>query len=68
MSPSFSHPKFTSLTFEQVPTDTDLYLVDEKWLREWEAAWLRFFEGAEFENVGYVSEAIVRLVRQLGSS
>ena len=60
MSRHFSHRLFTSLGFEEVPLNTDLYLVDEKWLREWEAAWVQFVEGGEFQNVGYVSEAIAR--------
>jgi hypothetical protein len=34
--------------------------MDERWLQEWEAAYLDFFDGMDLRNVGYVSEAIVR--------
>lgn len=34
--------------------------MDEKWLRPWERSYLRFFDGKEFKNVGYISYAAVR--------
>src|SRR5437870_4759015 len=62
MSRHFTHRQFNCLGFEEIPLNTDLYLVDERWLPEWEAAYVDFFEGKEFRIVGYVSEAIVRRV------
>ena len=34
--------------------------MDEKWLRPWERSYLKFFDGKEFKNVGYISYAAVR--------
>jgi hypothetical protein len=58
----FSHPKFQCAAFEDVPTGTDLFIVDERWLAEWEAAYIDVFEGKDWRNVGYVTRAIVRHV------
>lgn len=60
MSHHFTHPQFVHFEFEAVPRDRDLYLMDERWISEWEGAYLDFFEGEEFRNVGYISYAAVR--------
>ena len=60
MARIFSHHLFETLTIENVPLDRDVYLMDEKWMPEWEAAYLELFSGKELENVGYISYAAVR--------
>lgn len=60
MTHHFTHPQFQHFAFEAVPLDRDVFLMDESWLPDWEAAYLEFFEGKEFRNVGYISRAAVR--------
>jgi hypothetical protein len=64
MAATFSHSKFQVFSFEDVPLDRDLYLMDEKWLRPWERSYLSFFDGKDFKNVGYISYAAVREARE----
>lgn len=59
----FSHPQFQVFPIENVPLDRDVFLMDEKWLRTWELSYLKFFNGENFENVGYISYAAVRMAR-----
>lgn len=56
----FTHPQFEHFEFEAVPLNRDVYLMDEQWLPEWEGAYLKFFDGEEYQNVGYISYAAVR--------
>ena len=56
----FSHTDFEHFDFEQVPLDRDVFLMDESWMAEWEAAYLDLFEGKPFRNIGYISYAAVR--------
>jgi len=60
VSRHFTHPQFEHLEFEAIPLNRDVFLMDEQWLPEWEAAYLDFFEGKEYRNVGYISYAAVR--------
>lgn len=56
----FTHPQFETFEFERVPLDRDVFLMDECWLKEWEAARLELIAGKEDRNVGYISYAAVR--------
>ena len=58
----FRHPQFRVRSFEDVPVDREVYLADEKWIPEYEAARIELFNGAPFRNVGYISYAAVRSV------
>ncbi len=60
MSRHFTHAQFEHFEFEAIPRDRDLYLMDERWIPEWEAAYLDLFNGEDFRNVGYISYAAVR--------
>lgn len=60
MTRNFTHPQFEHFDFEKVPLDRDVFLMDERWLSEWEAGYLDLFEGKEFPNVGYISYAAIR--------
>ena len=56
----FSHHQFQTFEFEQVPLNRDVFLMDQCWLQEWEAARLDLFDGKEDRNIGYISYAAVR--------
>lgn len=56
----FTHSQFEHFEFEAVPLNRDIFLMDERWLPEWEGAYLKFFDGGEYQNVGYISYAAVR--------
>jgi hypothetical protein len=60
MTAPFSHPEFRAYPFERVPLNTDIYLVDERWLDEYDAAAVDMFNGKEYRVVGYVSFAAAR--------
>ena len=58
----FEHPLFRTYTFEEVPLDQDAFLMDEQWLEQYEASLVSMFNGAAYENVGYISCAAARHV------
>jgi len=58
----FNHKLFDKYGFDEVPLDRDIYIVDETYLSEYEDLMLRFFEGAEYESVGYVSYVAARAI------
>jgi hypothetical protein len=58
----FDHPLFAKHPFEEVPLDRDVYLMDEEWLEQYEAAMVGMFNGAPYDNVGYISYAAIRRV------
>jgi hypothetical protein len=60
MTSHFTHPQFEHFEFEAIPLDRDVFLMDERWIPEWETAYLEFFEGKEFRNVGDISYAAIR--------
>ena len=58
----FAHKNFEHFSIDEVPLDRDVYLMDEKWIPEWERNYLDFFDGGEFRSVGYISYVAVRSV------
>lgn len=60
--PHFIHPEFEVFSFENVPLDREVYLMDEKWLPEYEAARVALFNGATYRPVGYISYASTRRI------
>lgn len=60
MSPrNFTHPEFEHYPFEEIPLNRDLFLMGEEWIADWEKAYLDFFNGEEFQYIGYISYAAV---------
>lgn len=60
----FKHELFDIYSFDEIPLDRDIYLVDEKYIAEYENSMLQFFEGAEYEFVGYVSYIAARAIKE----
>jgi len=60
----FEHENFDKYTFEDVPLNQDLYLVDECYLREYENAMLAFFDGKEEQKAGYVSYVAAKKINE----
>jgi hypothetical protein len=59
----FDHSDIQKYSFEEVPLDRDLYLMDEKWLPEYEAMLTGFLRGErDYETIGYISYAAARRV------
>lgn len=59
----FEHEDFERYEFENVPLDRDLYLVDQKYMSDYESMMTRFltdYKNNPYENVGYVSYAAAR--------
>jgi hypothetical protein len=62
----FDHPYFDKYSFEEVPLDRDIYLVDEKWVGEYEEEMTKVFNGAAYVAVGYVGAAAARNILPSG--
>lgn len=63
----FEHTSFDRYSLKDVPCHCDIYLMDEKWLKEYEASWLRVFEGNSYEkSIGNISYAAVRYADEYG--
>lgn len=62
MSTAFSHHEFRTYAFEHVPLDQDIFLMDERWLAEYEAALVGMFNGEDYRNIGYISYAAARSI------
>jgi hypothetical protein len=58
----FDHPNFRKYTFSDLPLNRDLYLMDEKWMPEYERSWVATFNGGNYTNVGYISYAAARVI------
>lgn len=57
----FEHPDIEVYEFEEVPLNQDIFLVDEEWMKPYEAMLVEFLnEGRDYEQVGYVSYAAAR--------
>jgi hypothetical protein len=60
----FEHDLFEEHPFENIPLDRDIFLMDEKWLQDYEKSLLISISGGEGENVGYVSYVAARAINQ----
>lgn len=58
----FSHREFRTYEFESIPLNRDVFLMDERWLLDYEAALVDMFNGKDYRNIGYISYAAVRRV------
>lgn len=56
----FDHYDIEKYRIEEVPLDRDIFLMDEKWLTDYERALLKGLGGNGWDNVGYISYAAVR--------
>ena len=56
----FTHRGFQIFSIADVPLNRDVFLMDEKWIPQWEKSYLALFSGKKFRNVGYISYAAVR--------
>jgi len=55
----FEHRSFDVYDFADITLNTDIYLMDDKWMAEWEAAMVNMLNGGKGEpsTVGYISRA-----------
>lgn len=58
--PMFDHELIEKHPFEAIPLNRDLYLMDEKWMPDYEKALLTLFGGGEYNAVGYIAYAAAR--------
>ena len=58
----FDHPEIQIYKFEDIPLNQDIFLMDEKWIREYEQALVTKVEGGPNADVGYVSYAAARQI------
>jgi hypothetical protein len=62
MQDSFRHHEFRTYPFEDVPLNRDVFLIDERWIPEYEAARIDMFNGKGYRPVGYISYAAIRSI------
>jgi hypothetical protein len=60
----FEHEYFDKYAYEDIPANRDIYLMDEKWMAEYEASLIRVFEGhgTDYKPVGFISYACARRI------
>lgn len=56
----FSHSEYDKYSFEDIPLDFDIFLMSQKFEKEYDKMMVPFFDGAEYRNIGYVSFIAVR--------
>ena len=60
----FKHHHFDTYSFEDIPLNRDIFLMDEKYMGEYEEMFLKFFGGEPFENIGEVGFFAARAVNK----
>lgn len=60
----FENSKFDKYTFEQTPLNRDVFVMDEKYMVEYENMFLRLFSGQSCDNVGEVSGFAIRSINK----
>ena len=59
----FTHPDFDKYSFEEVPLERDIFLMDERWMMEYHDKFIRFFNGETVDtNTGYFAGVCARSV------
>ncbi len=58
----FEHNNFDKYSFEEIPLNCDIYIVDECYMHDYEQMMLESFDGAEYKSIGYVSYVAARKV------
>jgi hypothetical protein len=62
----FDHDLIEKHSFDSIPLDRELYLMDEKWMPAYDKALITLLGGGEYDNIykiGYVSYAVPREIR-----
>jgi hypothetical protein len=60
----FDHKDFDVCGYEEIPLDRDLFMMDEKYMVEYEQSLLDLFDGKEYKHVGYVSYIAVNKINE----
>lgn len=58
----FDHPEIKKYAVDEIPLDTDIFLVDVKWMEQYEEFLLKIIHGGDDEPVGYVSPVAARSI------
>lgn len=56
----FTHDEYDIYTFENIPKDRDVYILDEIYIDEYDQMMVQFFNGSDCYHVGYVMPVAVR--------
>jgi hypothetical protein len=57
----FENPSFRVYGIDEVPLNCDCFVIDERYMAEYEQSWLRMFAGGKFEDpIGYVTAVAIR--------
>lgn len=60
----FEHELYDIYPFEDTPLNRDIFIVDEAYLEEYDRMMTNFFDGADYENIGYVTPVAARKVNK----
>jgi len=58
----FDHVSIRQYDFLDIPLNEDTFLMDEKWLAEYEKNLVKMCYGGDYANVGYISHVAVRSI------
>lgn len=58
----FEHNRYDNYAFEDTPLNRDIFIVDEVYLEEYDRMMTNFFEGGDYEYIGYITPVSARKV------
>lgn len=58
----FEHELYDNYAFEDTPLNRDIFIVDEVYLEEYDRMMMKFFDGADYEYIGYVTPVTAKKV------
>ncbi len=56
----FEDKRFDKYQFHDIPLDRDIFMMDEKFIEQFEKSLLNLFDGGEYESVGYITHIAAR--------
>lgn len=58
----FEHEQYDNYLFEEIPLNRDIFIVDEVYLKEYDHMMMNFFNGSDYQHVGYVTPVASRKI------
>lgn len=58
----FEHKLYDNYEFEDTPLYRDIFIVDEVYLEDYDRMMMEFFDGADYQHIGYVTPVAARKV------
>ena len=60
----FKDQRFDKYQFHEIPLGQDIFMMDEKFIEQFESSLLTLFDGGAYEHVGYITHIAVRSISE----